>query len=413
MLLDTIPRLHQWRSHPIYAKCRELGATTVLDLGTGIGNAWRAALYGGTARVTTVDHDKTFTALAQSAGIPSEQLCTLHAQIAPCEGLGPYNLTSISDEPFDLAIVDGPDDDNRAKILSARQVKSRSFIFCNITQDDTSLEEFIAISRSACREIRVERLEIDRGVCILSFPGRLHSIPSVIWDEESRMLRTITSISSQKKDDMAPAPPTNPYYPCYVWTDASRSTIHNIRRFGCRHIAEVGILHGATTVLIARFLHSLGEDTSLHIFDFEERVQEVDGQIRRIGYPYLTSHATSHKLMDSYNWALMQLIKSGDHPIFDYIFLDGAHTWQVDALAFFLLDKLLKVGGYIEFDDYHWSIAKSPTMNPEAFPMSAEMYTEEQIQASHVGLIIDLLVRTNKRYKEIETNRTFQKLYNC
>ena len=39
-------------------------------------------------------------------------------------------------------------------------------------------------------------------------------------------------------------------------------------------------------------------------------------------------------------------------PIFDYVFIDGAHTWMLDALAFLLVDRLLRVGGYVDFDDY-------------------------------------------------------------
>jgi predicted O-methyltransferase YrrM len=49
-------------------------------------------------------------------------------------------------------------------------------------------------------------------------------------------------------------------------------------------------------------------------------------------------------------------------PVFDFVFIDGAHTWEVDGFAFFLVDKLLKPGGWLLFDDVHWTMAGSPTV---------------------------------------------------
>jgi hypothetical protein len=40
----------------------------------------------------------------------------------------------------------------------------------------------------------------------------------------------------------------------------------------------------------------------------------------------------------------------------DYVFLDGAHTFAIDALTFFLTDRLLKIGGHFDFDDYSWKL---------------------------------------------------------
>ena len=58
-------------------------------------------------------------------------------------------------------------------------------------------------------------------------------------------------------------------------------------------------------------------------------------------------------------------------------------------------------GGYIDFDDYHWTIDGSPTVNPRVYPRMREMYTEEQMQTSQVALIVELLVRRPGRYEEV------------
>ncbi len=62
----------------------------------------------------------------------------------------------------------------------------------------------------------------------------------------------------------------------------------------------------------------------------------------------------------SYTWFLhdtlrAQLKADGEvEPKYDFVYIDGAHTWDVDALAFALADRLLVAGGWILFDDLDW-----------------------------------------------------------
>ena len=95
--------------------------------------------------------------------------------------------------------------------------------------------------------------------------------------------------------------------------------------------------------------------------------------------------------------------------LFDYCFLDGAHTFAIDALNFFLCDKLTRIGGFIDFDDYGWKIRGS-SLDPIKVPAIKEQYTDEQIDSQQVALIIETLVKTDKRYKEIASNKIYQKL---
>lgn len=188
---------------------------------------------------------------------------------------------------------------------------------------------------------------------------------------------------------------------------ANEVTLDFVRQTNARCIAEVGIYQGYTSAELARNLNGLGE---LHLFDFEERVQAVTAQLRAQGFSNVVPHGNTHKSFDSYNWSLMQMLRQHDQPVFDYVYLDGAHTWPVDALAFFLLDRLLKVGGHLDFDDYTWSLEKSPTLNPEVFPATKRLFTLEQIREQHVRLIIELLVRRDARYAEVVPNKIFRKL---
>src|SRR5262249_44154393 len=155
---------------------------------------------------------------------------------------------------------------------------------------------------------------------------------------------------------------------------------------------------GHTSLELAKALNGSGE---LHLFDYYDRVDAVKEKIAEAGFHNVKTYGSSYKLLDSYNWHLAKLIETTNEPIFDYIFIDGAHTFAVDALTFFLGDRLLKVGGYMDFDDYGWTLASSPSLNPERFPLTAKLYTREQIDAEQVRMIVDLLVRKEGKYAEI------------
>ena len=193
---------------------------------------------------------------------------------------------------------------------------------------------------------------------------------------------------------------------CQV-TKPNQETIDFIKTTNCRMIAEVGIYKGYTSEYLAQYLNGQGE---LHLFDFEERVREVKDKLHAAGYHNVFGHGNTHKKMDSYNWSLMRVLQKHPEPIYDYVFLDGAHLWNLDALAFLLADRLLKIGGYVDLDDYDWNIEYSPTMNPQGFPAVNKMYTPEQIHERHVGLIIDLLVKRDPRYAEVVANKIYKKI---
>ncbi|MEY2515517.1 MAG: hypothetical protein QOJ89_2875 [bacterium] len=184
-------------------------------------------------------------------------------------------------------------------------------------------------------------------------------------------------------------------------------TVASFRASGALVYGEIGVYEADTALAIAQELGGRGE---IHLFDFEDKVGAAVQRLASAGYENVVAHPNSRKLLDSYNWSLMALLREREQPLFDYVFLDGAHTWAVDALAFLLVDRLLKAGGLIEFDDYHWTIERSPSMNRAAFPASDRMYTREQMGERQVALVVDLLVRRDKRYEELVENRLFRKL---
>ncbi len=87
----------------------------------------------------------------------------------------------------------------------------------------------------------------------------------------------------------------------------------------------------------------------------------------------------------------MRQLRDGAGPSFDFCYLDGAHTWDVDGFAFLLLDRLMKPGGWVLFDDLDWSLAEDPDVKPGDLP-------EEERLARQVRLVWDLLVVPHPNY---------------
>jgi predicted O-methyltransferase YrrM len=77
---------------------------------------------------------------------------------------------------------------------------------------------------------------------------------------------------------------------------------------------------------------------------------------------------------------------------FDFCFLDGAHTWDVDGLAFTLVSKVLKPNGIIIFDDLDWCYARSPSMKNVQAP-------EQMRQTPGVRKIVELLVKPHPDFE--------------
>ena len=170
--------------------------------------------------------------------------------------------------------------------------------------------------------------------------------------------------------------------------------------------AEVGIGVGATTVELVRNLDGRGE---LHLFDHESLVQELIGELEALPVSdgvRLVGHGNGWRRNESYAWVLATMardLEQAGRPveIFDFVYLDGAHAFHHDAPACAVLKRMIKPGGYLVLDDMKWTFNGSPTMNPERRPELRESYTDEQLSVPHVGLIVDVLLRTDEEFEEV------------
>ena len=126
---------------------------------------------------------------------------------------------------------------------------------------------------------------------------------------------------------------------------------------------ELGTGIGTSSCYMAAALDEIGAGHVLTIDNNEELPSWINKTFDQVN-PYLKKYITSIIQPSGYNYELMKILENnlaenGFSPVFDFCFIDGAHTWLEDGFAFFLVYHLLKPGGWILFDDLTWTIAGS------------------------------------------------------
>jgi len=160
-------------------------------------------------------------------------------------------------------------------------------------------------------------------------------------------------------------------------------------------ILELGLCHGVATCYMAAALSELGRGSIVTI-DLEwtrKATPNIEELLERIGERHRVKIFYEPT---SYTWRMMRFLEEDPTPRFDLCYLDGAHSWFVDALAFFLVDRLLRPGGWIIFDDLEWTFATSPTLWERESVRS--MPLDEQT-TPQVKMIYELLVKTHPNYQ--------------
>lgn len=157
---------------------------------------------------------------------------------------------------------------------------------------------------------------------------------------------------------------------------------------------ELGFAHGVGTLWMAGAIAALGGGR--HV-----AVDVLDAKDRRPDAPSLVKEAGLDAIVElnfdpiSYTWHLKRNLSRYVEEPFDFVFIDGAHTWNTDGFAFFLVDRILKVGGWILFDDLLWSYARSPTLRDTD---AAKRLTEEEYETCQIREVWEHLVLPHPSY---------------
>jgi predicted O-methyltransferase YrrM len=158
-------------------------------------------------------------------------------------------------------------------------------------------------------------------------------------------------------------------------------------------ILELGCGIGTSACYMSAALEHLGDGRIMSIDRNPDLPDWVNRTFAKLD-PALQRFHTLIISSTSYNDELMRLISKQTRdgrcePCFDFCFIDGAHTWEVDSCAFFLAEKLLKPGGWILFDDLTWTIAGSQEAMKQ---LSGAPIATDLMQTCQIMKVFDLCV---------------------
>jgi predicted O-methyltransferase YrrM len=170
-------------------------------------------------------------------------------------------------------------------------------------------------------------------------------------------------------------------------------------------VLELGFAHGVSSCYIGAALkaNSHGTLTTIDLDSARQRQPDIHTLLDQTG---LLDWVQPIHTPTSYTWELMRLIEgtpAGDWR-FDFAFIDGAHSWFVDGLAFFLVDRLLKPGSWLLFDDLDWTYATSATLRDTEM---VKAMPEDERNTAQVGKVFDLLVRPHPQYDQFRVDESW------
>jgi predicted O-methyltransferase YrrM len=162
-----------------------------------------------------------------------------------------------------------------------------------------------------------------------------------------------------------------------------------IHKHSISNILELGFFHGVSTCYMAAALEEVdqGSIVSIDLHSAQKRQPNIEELLEKCGY---LDTVEFYYEPASYNWRLMKLIEAQEKT-FDLCYLDGGHDWYNTGLAFFLVDKLLRPGGWIIFDDLDWTMEHIEAQWALRKP-------EEERVTPQVRKVWELLVKTHPQY---------------
>ncbi len=191
----------------------------------------------------------------------------------------------------------------------------------------------------------------------------------------------------------------------FMEPDRARLLHEFIIRNRVSSVVELGFAHGVSSCYIAAALDELGGGhlTSVDLLAAREwQKPSIEELLKRTG---LEKYVTVAREQTSYTWFLKKRIEeqsggSGCRPIYDLCFIDGAKNWTIDGLAFFAVDKLLKKGGWILFDDFGWKYSGFGQDVMDG--ISLRTMGKDELEVPHIEAVFRLLVMQHPDYANFQ-----------
>jgi len=174
-------------------------------------------------------------------------------------------------------------------------------------------------------------------------------------------------------------------------------------------VLELGTAHGVSAAYIAAALEANGHgrlttvDSSQYSGSWQDPAPE-----EVLAFAGLRDWVSFERSHSTYTWFLKEQIeqrsdRSGNcEPLYDFCFLDGQKNWTVDGLAVFLIEKLLRPGGWLLMDDLGWTYATyAPHRQGWHYSIDIGSLSEKERREPHMGAVFDLIVKQHPSFTEL------------
>jgi predicted O-methyltransferase YrrM len=169
-------------------------------------------------------------------------------------------------------------------------------------------------------------------------------------------------------------------------------------------VLELGTAHGVSAAYIAAAIEANGHGRLTTVDSSQFRWQDPAPE-EVLAFVGLRDWVSFERSYSTYNWFLKEQIEqrsdtSGNcEPLYDFCFLDGQKNWTVDGLAVFLIEKLLRPGGWLLMDDLGWTY--SPDRQGWHYTIDIGSLSEEERREPHVRAVFELIVKQHPAFTEL------------
>ncbi len=165
----------------------------------------------------------------------------------------------------------------------------------------------------------------------------------------------------------------------------------HLHRHRLTRCLELGILHGVSTCYIAAAVQrSQGHVVAIDLAGNANLRPGAEELLESLG---LLDSVTIERVAEGATWVMMEWLERRQQPVFDFVYVDVAHTWDITGFLFFLTDRFVRPGGWILFDDI-----RSYKLERDPVGRRAQNYTQKQLEICQVGKVWDLLVTQHPGY---------------
>ncbi len=141
---------------------------------------------------------------------------------------------------------------------------------------------------------------------------------------------------------------------------------------------EVGLAYGVSALAICDALFKTTQTKHI-VIDPHQNIKPIWGGIGL----YNLKRAGFRDLIEFYeqpSYRALPMLESADTKI-DFAFIDGWHTFDYTLVDFFYIDKMLKEGGFVVFDDADWPSVRN-VCRFVATNLDYKLYNSTQISST-------------------------------